>query len=720
MSQGARRILVLLAAAAVARGALHWATFGLPVSNDDAILLLMARAVLRGELATTLWNQPYNGALDAYLLAPLVAVLPHHTAYRLYQLVCAGLLVWLVFLLGRRLGGERAAAAGALAAAWGTPYMGLMTATGPPPNYLMPLATGFPLLLALDALAGSGAAPARAGVVLASGLACGLAVWNSALAIPALVGMGAGLVLAGLRPRTGRAVRFGAGLAIGLLPLAVSRLIGAAGTEVQTASSAVTALRPQWLWLQGLRDLGHALAGLVGLQLPLVVDGSERAALPRVLAVLLVVALVLTVVAGCRTRRVWPLVGWIGALAAAFWLSRRTGPDDLRYLYGICPPLLALVGTGLASLAERRRAAAIAAGMALALAWGAGTWQLARVWANPEHAELVWQVPALDAPIAALRAQGVRSAYASLQFAGRLTLETRGELVASQAWNERIPGDPLRFRDEVDLDPAAAWVLSNRLSRGMPRALGFRERMHELGGSCEETAAGSFVVFHGFRPPFDETRPVPRAAIQAATLDGQRLGPAAFDRDPATSWISTAGLARGSGLVVRVTPARRLAALALAVDLEASPLAVPWVVSIAGEVVAQGPARAGLQWVNGVPRAGRQALLVAPLGGRSTEELRLVFQGPGPRLVVGEVFLYGPDEAEWARAGEEPARSALELARAGRWEEAVRSYAAALRLEPERASLHAGWARARWRAAGRRILDVESLTDGGPELVDVR
>ena len=55
----------LLALAGLARGPLHRATFALPVSNDDAIPLLMARHLLRGELATTLWNQPYNGALDA-------------------------------------------------------------------------------------------------------------------------------------------------------------------------------------------------------------------------------------------------------------------------------------------------------------------------------------------------------------------------------------------------------------------------------------------------------------------------------------------------------------------------------------------------------------------------------------------------------------------------------------------------------------------------------
>ena len=40
----------------------------------------------------------------------------------------------------------------------------------------------------------------------------------------------------------------------------------------------------------------------------------------------------------------------------------------------------------------------------------------------------------------------------------------RGEVIASQAWNERIPGDPVRFRDQVDLDPSPAWVLSTLFS----------------------------------------------------------------------------------------------------------------------------------------------------------------------------------------------------------------------------------------------------------------
>jgi len=179
-------------------------------------------------------------------------------------------------------------------------------------------------------------------------------------------------------------------------------------------------------------------------------------------------------------------------------------------------------------------------------------------------------------------------------------------------------------------------------------------------------------------------------------------------------------VARGSGLVVRVTPARRLSALVLALDLETSPLAVPWVASIAGQVVAEGPGRAGFQWVNGAPRAGRQALLAVSLSERETDEVRLAFQGPGPRLVIAEVFLYGPGEAALPKGGEASARDAFDSARGGRWDEAVRLYAQAVRLEPERASHHAAWARAHWRAAQRRFVDVESLTDGGPELVDAR
>jgi len=121
--------------------------------------------------------------------------------------------------------------------------------------------------------------------------------------------------------------------------------------------------------------------------------------------------------------------------------------------------------------------------------------------------------------------------------------------------------------------------------------------------------------------------------------------------------------------------------------------------------------------VNGAPRAGRQAVLAIPLGGTEAGEVRVLFQGSGPRLVVSEVFAYGPDEAERPQAGADAAAGALLAARRGDWLAAVAGYEEALRLEPDRAAHHAAWARASWRVPRRHFLDVEGIDDGGPELV---
>jgi hypothetical protein len=705
-----RRALLALGltlAALLARGPLHLLTHGQPVSNDDAIPLLMARHVLQGELSTILWNQPYNGTLDTYLLAPGLLVGRAHGVFRAYQALCAVLLVILAGRLAFRAGGETAGWTAALLAAVGSPYLALMAATGPTPNFLVPLLTAVPLLVAWRGTT----SPALAA---GAGMAAGVAVWDSALALPALVGIGFGLLVSGRRPASGGSIAFAAGFALGASPLAVAAAIHA------SASSPVTAIRPRWLWLDGLADLAHAAAGLFGVQVPLVVDGPQRAALPWGTGIVLAAALVAAVAVGGWRRPAAPLVAWAAALCAAFASSRRTGADEVRYLYGLALPALALAGCGIARLADRSRRAAAVAVLFVLGPWLVGHHALRAAWRDPAHADRVWEVPRLEPVLDTLRRANATSAYASLQFAGRLALESEERLRVSQAWNERIPGDPLRFRDEVDLDPQAAWVLSSRLSRGMPRAGGFRDLMRDLGGTWKEDAPADFVVFRRFVPPFDESRPVPPGAFTVATLDGTALPDAVRDRDPATVWTSPAGITRGSGLEVRLAAPRRVAALALAVDLQQTPLGVSWVCEADGAVVARGPVRHALQWVNGVPRAGRQALLTIVLGDRPASAVRVIFQEAGPVLRVGEVFLYGPDEDVRPRAGVEREVLGLAAARAGDWSIAAQAYADAVQLEPGRASLHACLLRARWRAGGRRRLDVESLDDGGEALVAVR
>lgn len=706
-------VLLLLVAA---RLPLHRATYALPVSNDDAIPLMMAERVRHGELSTILWNQPYNGTLDAYLMAPWLLVASPHTVFRAYEAVCGVALIAMAGLLAGAVAGERAGWVAAVLAAAGTPYMGLMAALGPTPNFLVPLLVAVVVLTALR----RSDRPWRPLALAGLGLLCGLAIWDSFLALPALVGAAVGLAAMEMRPRLRPALWIAAGVAVGMAPLLVARLSGASG------ATPVTGLRPRWLWTSGMHDLARAAFGLFGFEVPLVIDGPERAGLPLAAAVMLAAGLLLLVLLGSTAAPSRPLAGWAIALAGAFALSRRTGGDEVRYLFGLTIPVLAFCGVGAAVLHERlgrRRVAwlATAIGLTAVLApWLIGHRRLLAAWRDPAHASRVWQVPPLAATVEKLREAGVRSTYASLQFAGRLTVETGRAVIATQAWNERIPGDPLRYRDEVDLDPRPAWVLSPHLSRGMPRAGGFRQMLSEMGGTWAEEAAGDVAVFHDFRPPYDESRPVPRGDLRLRTMDGVTLPAAVLDRNRGTAWTSPAGIARGSGLVVSLPDRRRLSAIVFLVAVDPTPLGVHWVAEADGVVLARGPSRYALQWVNGAPRAGRQALMVVPLRDRGVQEVRVIFQEAGSPLTLAEVFAYGPDERRRPAAGAASAAEAYAHARDNEWKEAERLYGEACHLEPDRASHHAAAVRAGWRAARRHRIDVESLDDGGAAIFGPR
>src|SRR5579859_6702625 len=120
------------------------------------------------------------------------------------------------------------------------------------------------------------------------------------------------------------------------------------------------------------------------------------------------------------------------------------------------------------------------------------------------------------------------------------------------------------------------------------------------------------TIFHDFIPPFDESRPVPRQNMTVTDEAGTPLPTSVLDRDDATVWNAATGLVRGSGITVRVDPPRRLSALVLGVAIDQSPLGVSWVATLGGRIVAH-PERFALQWVGGVPRAGKQALMTIVL-----------------------------------------------------------------------------------------------------------
>jgi hypothetical protein len=714
-----RLALVCALAFTVVRGALHLATFPLPLSSDDAVPMIQVAMLRHGQPVTTLINQPYNGALDTYLIAPLTFIFSAHAAFRVYQLLAAAALIGGIAALARRAAGREAAWTAALLASIGTPYMAMNTAIGPVPNFLVGVVVALVLIL-LWPISETAAGVGRG---FAAGITAGLGTWNTALTIPCLAGSLGGLAAAGV-PLGRSALGFVPGFAVGLVPAVVGKVIGASGVTAATRVQPYQ-IRTVAHWGEGVAAIGRTLQGLFGVQIPLVVDGPQWTAFPAPAMVLLAAALLLLLVAGIR-RRTLPLLGWTIAFSAAFALSARTDGEYVRYAYNLTIPVLVLIGVGLVRVWQWRRSVALALAAVIVGEWLAGQQIVLRHWRDPQHAARVWQVPDLTPSLATLQRLGLRSAYASLHFACRLVVESEGRVIATQAWNERMPGDPMRFRDEVDLDPQAAWVLSSWISRGMPRAAsarqeGFAEDLRELGGQWREQTDGEMTTFYGFTPPFDETRPVPAGQMAVVDESGLALPPSLLDRDGRTGWRAPIGLSRGAGIGVRVTPVRRLSAIVLGVDLDRSPLGVPWVATVDGRVVARGPHRFAMQWVGGVPRVGKQALMTIVLPEATpVSEVKVVFQGAGPPLAVSEVFAYGPDEAAVPAAGAAAAAAAYDQARAGNWKEAVHLYEDAARREPERAGYYAALERARWRAAHRQVLDVESLDDGGDAVLGLK
>ena len=107
----------------------------------------MARHLLRGELATTLWNQPYNGALDAACSRRACSSDLRTTSFAPTSPLCGCSSCSSSPPRARDRGGVRGVDGGC-AGRGRTPYMALMAATGPPPNFLMPLVTSpFPMAL---------------------------------------------------------------------------------------------------------------------------------------------------------------------------------------------------------------------------------------------------------------------------------------------------------------------------------------------------------------------------------------------------------------------------------------------------------------------------------------------------------------------------------------------------------------------------------------------
>ena len=430
--------VVAAAAAGVAfRIWVYRTALGAP-DSDEAIVGLMARHALHGELTVFFWGQPYGGSQEALLTVPLFAVFGTSLlALRIVPIVLTAVAAVLVWRVGRRtFGALPGAVAGLLLWIW-PPYPIVHTTAAFGFYGATLVDCALLLLLALRIVE----TPSVVRVAL-FGLVFGLAFWESAQIIPV-----AAPIIAWTLWRRPQAFRHAwAGLlsaAVGALPWLV--------WNVENDWRSVLARATLSAYFRGLRlFLSPLFQMLLGLRAPF----SDESLLPKVLMLCVYALLLLAFLLGAvRARRT--SAGLIYGVALAFpflWaIAHHVAILTSHPVYLIVvAPVVALL---LASVATTEwRAAAV---LVIAAVVSAVSFHRMNAWLNADSPH--WPPPTprnLTPLVSALDELHLDRVYADYWIAYRLDFATNERIIATyddwQHWVTRggqvTPHPPIAVR----------------------------------------------------------------------------------------------------------------------------------------------------------------------------------------------------------------------------------------------------------------------------------
>jgi 4-amino-4-deoxy-L-arabinose transferase-like glycosyltransferase len=451
--------------------------------SDEAIMGLMARHLLHGEVTTFYWGQPYGGTQEVFLVAPLFAVFGTSlAALRVVPIALVLLACVLVWRVGLRTIGARAAVVAACIL-WLWPPYTIAHTTREYGFYASNLVyCALLLLLALRIV--ERPTLLRVGLF---GLVVGLAFWQTAQIIPVVLPVVAWTIWKA--PSALRHAWLAVVLAVvGALPWLVWNVRN--DFDSFLTRSDVASYR------HGLRLLASPLVPMIlGLRAPF----TAQPIVPRVLMYVLYAAVVALFLYGAwRSRhRAASLLYVVGAAFLVIWpVSHRVTLLTSHPVYlVVLSPVLALL---LAQLTTTEWRAVVL----VLLAGAVSTVTLHRmdVWArtDPDH----WPptTPRSFTPlIRALQPRGVDRVYANYWIAYKLAFDSRERIVATQYPYTELtvrdgalvpaPNPPARYppwQEDVERDRSHGFVVFRHdpMPRRLLAAHGYRR-----------TIVGPFAVY---------------------------------------------------------------------------------------------------------------------------------------------------------------------------------------------------------------------------------
>ena len=468
--------------------------------SDEAVTGIMAQRILDGDFPAYFGIQSYQGALEQYIQAPLLAIFPDTpTVLRLVQVFLSGVICVLVYLIGTRVVGSR----------WGGALAAVLYAVGPYFSALKSVrshggydgAVIFGLLVVLLALKLQRDDEKSRWVMAALGLCAGLAIWENYLSayllIPAAIWM-----LGSARGAYARLLPWGiGGLIVGLLPVIAFRFTHGLNPPSGTGTPPPTSFAER-MDLLFSPVLGQFLGVRSGAPL---LDQLVPAALVSLLA--------------------------LGTLGAAFWVRRwglwdlvtlregRRRPVDVvvltfliapfiyaastytwfagepRYLFGLYPFLAVGIAAGVFAFRGRPRlilAILVPALSGIILIGTVRSVYLRGGEFTSADGGLIYTED-LPAVAQALEERGVTGAYADYWVANPLQFFGEDRIAVASTTINHFPAVVAEVNDTSD--PAVVSVTG-------PGADGMRANLQSSGRGFKEDEVGRFTIFWGINPPW--------------------------------------------------------------------------------------------------------------------------------------------------------------------------------------------------------------------------
>jgi len=557
-----------LTAAAVLGVALRVAVFAtsarhIPAFDDECKIALQAKHIAHGDCSLLILASPYIFPLDAYLMAPLIRVLPHNACGVRLLAFGAGLLsLAFSLLILRRWGRLRDTWPGVALVLFGSIYLlALQNGCAMPGYYSLLLLASVTVWLA-DRQATDAARRPWVTALLA-GAAGGLACSETMLSLPVLVATGAMLGLHRSR-RTARLAlpALVLGALLGLLPHFAATLLH---------PEAFGAVERSVSWKQALNRLCSpamdvTLPAALGLAPPAFPDGELRVGrfathglwFSLAWSGVLLGATVLALRRGIRRWRQdrWPsldiglvFVGISWMCLGLFLFSGRAHHHTYRYFAPLVWSFPFLVCYLYRSANRPVRWALGTVTAAFLAANAINDVALLKCWSAPGFADELKSYD-LQPALRYLNERGINRGYATYVDAYRFTFETDERFVVCQPFNERFPGWLVPFREQVDPVTNVAYILSDTY-KFTPELLA--ADLHRMNVAYRSQACGHYTVFTDFSgPQWRVGKAIPHVAMKAQASHNPKDAAAMLDDSLKSFWRCN-GLLQLKGMWVAVT-----------------------------------------------------------------------------------------------------------------------------------------------------------------------